>query len=340
MRAVFRFVLVSAWLLAVSVSWSFAATLSLTANQSSFGSGNTLSLSAGIVPTNDAGVSSDIYVAVVSPSGDVLTLDRNFSWSASMAPILTASPIANLQAPNFYSIQLPAALSSGQYTFYLIAVPTGADPLNSSGWLGYASASITFQGGAGAGLLLVTSNATCYVNQQCDARLVASVTGGSTPYHFQQDSFAYGLRPLNTNIDLLTGNLVGNPSQAGTYTFNLCAVDIGGTQDCQPVTVNVVAAPATSTARVFLGGSVALLTRITLDGTVIKDTSSSNLSTYKELTLGDHALSVTCTEIYCFAYMTIEAPSGYTISPTTINLTPTDIPPGATRSFTLTLSRL
>ncbi|MDD2915134.1 MAG: choice-of-anchor D domain-containing protein [Gallionella sp.] len=93
--------------------------------------------------------------------------------------------------------------------------------------------------GTGVGILLTTINATCTVNQACDAPLVANVTGGTAPYHFQQDSFMYGLRPLNTNIDVFTGNIIGTPTQTGTYTFNLCVVDTIANQNCQPVTVTV-----------------------------------------------------------------------------------------------------
>jgi len=102
---------------------------------------------------------------------------------------------------------------------------------------------VSLNGTGVVALRLFTINAACFVNLQCNAQLVANVTGGLTPYHFQQDSFAYGLRPLNTNIDLSTGNIVGVPSQTGTYTFNLCVVDIGGTQNCQPVTVTVTTVP-------------------------------------------------------------------------------------------------
>lgn len=287
---------------------SFAANLTLATSQSVYSAGDTLSLSGSIAPTNDAGAPCDIYVAVVLPDGTILTLDSGLVWSEALAPVLTATPLTNLQAPNFYSATLPAALPGGSYTFLLVAVPAGMPPQDSNTWLGFASATMIFQASGGSTLLLSTINARCFVGQPCDAMLVASVTGGLSPYHFQQDSFAYGLRPLNTNIDLLTGNIVGTSSQAGTYTFNICAVDIGGNQDCQPVTV-VVEEPAANNIRVHLGGSVALFTEITLDGTIIKDTSFSNLSYFTYVSSGNHTLSFRCVEVYCFAYTTISVDS-------------------------------
>lgn len=338
MCIVMRFFWVAVCTFTVLPAPLFAANLALTTNQSIYNAGDALSLSGVIVPTNDAGVPSDIYVAVVLPDGAIQTLNSELVWSEVLAPILAATPLANLQAPNFYSLALPAALPSGSYTFFLVAVPAGMPPQNSDTWLGFASATITFQAGSGSTLLLSTVNARCFLNQPCDAMLVASVSGGLSPYHFQQDSFAYGLRPLNTNIDLFTGNIVGTPSQAGTYTFNICAVDIGGNQNCQPVTVVVEALAAN--IRVHIGGSVALFTEIALDGTVIKDTSFSNLSHFTYVSLGNHSLSFRCVEVYCFAYTTIsiDSPTGFTVSPTSIDLTPTELPPGATRSYMLTVS--
>jgi hypothetical protein len=171
--------------------------------------------------------------------------------------------------------------------------------------------------------------------------LVTGVTGGLTPYHFQVDSFRYGLPPFNMSIDLATGNLAGTPTRTGTYKFNVCAVDIGGAQDCRQVVMQVIKGPAN--IRIFIGGDVATLTEITLDGTLIKGTDSQNLAFWTSLTLGSHDLSFTCTEVYCFAYMQIEvddprAPAGVTVSPASIDLPPDVLTPGATKSFTLTIN--
>jgi len=104
---------------------------------------DTLKLSGGIVPSNDdANVLSDVYVAVVLPDGSIFTLAPNLTWDATLTPILKAFPIANIQAPNFYSLSIPESLSKGTYTFYLVATPTNANPLDSSLWLGSITTTI------------------------------------------------------------------------------------------------------------------------------------------------------------------------------------------------------
>ncbi len=331
-----RSILLVLWLLLAAMPTAGAAELSLSAGGTAFRPGDELSLSAGIAPGADAGTPADLYVAAILPDGTLLTLGDDFAWHSAPTPLLAGLPLAALNAPGFYVMRLPAGLPVGEYVFAAVAVPAGTDPLDGGNWLGIATASVSFADDD-AGVTLATVGAACQVGVACDVPLVAGVSGGSPPYHFQQDSFAYGLRPLNTNIDLLTGNLVGTPGQAGSYTFNICAVDLGGNQDCKPVTV--VVADAAETARVYLGGDVATLATVALDGTLIKDTNSANLSTYVDLAAGAHTLAITCTSTYCFAYLEIEAPSGYAITPTTISLTPDALPPGTTRTYTLNLSR-
>ncbi|MDO8273232.1 MAG: putative Ig domain-containing protein [Gammaproteobacteria bacterium] len=320
---------------------SSAATLQLTTNQSSFGPGSLLYLSAAITPTNDAGQAVDLYVVLATPGGAILTLNSNLSWVSTLEPVARGFGLANLQVNNFYAMVLPAGVANGTYSFYLVAVRAGSDPANSNNWLGYSVAPFTFTGGVSApGVELTTSNGTCTVNQYCNVALIAGVTGGSSPYSYRLDSLAYGTPPPLMTVDLLTGNLEGTPSLAGTYNFQICARDIGGNQDCQPVTVTVSQATTPQTqAWVFIGGDVSLLARITLDGVVIKNTNSSNLSHYMTMATGTHTLSATCTEVYCFSYLQLEPPSGYAFSPTELRATPEEIPPGATKTFTFTLTK-
>jgi len=98
-----------------------------------------LSLSGGISTTNDANVQSDVYVAVVMPDDSVWTLGSDAVWQPTLQPILSEFPLAKIDAPNFYSTQLPADVMAGKYTFYLVAAPAGTkDPGDASTWLGYA----------------------------------------------------------------------------------------------------------------------------------------------------------------------------------------------------------
>lgn len=318
-----------------------AATLQLTTNQTSFGPGNLLSLSAAITPTNDAGQAVDLYVALATPGGAILTLNSTLNWVSTLQPIARGLGLTNLQVNNFYAMVLPAGVANGTYSFHLVAVRAGSDPANSNNWLGHSIAPFTFTGGVSApGVALTTRNGTCTVNQYCNIALVAGVTGGSTPYSYRLDSFAYGTPPSLMTVDLLTGNLEGTPSLAGTYNFQICARDIGGNQDCQPVTVTVSQATTPQAqAWVFIGGSVATLARITVDGVVIKNSGTANLSHYMYMTPGAHTLSATCVEVYCFAYMQLEPPSGYTFAPTELRATPEEIPPGVTKTFTFTLTK-
>jgi hypothetical protein len=136
-------VLLVASLIAGCIVPTQAATLSLTANQTIYNPGNTVDLSAMIFPMDDDKVLSDIYLAVVMPDNSLLALDRNKAWKTSLSPIISATPIASINAPNFYSLPLPANQVEGKYTFYLVAVPTGKNPLDRSAWLGYSIAPIT-----------------------------------------------------------------------------------------------------------------------------------------------------------------------------------------------------
>ncbi|MCP5356965.1 MAG: hypothetical protein H7A06_02350 [Pseudomonadales bacterium] len=341
LRQLIKTVAVSSLLSFLISSGSWAANVTLSTNQSSFGPGNNLSLSAAISPTNDAGVSTDLYVAIVTPDNAILTLNSELRWVSSLSPIAAGVSLAVLEARDFYTVELPTGVANGSYSIYLIAVRGGSDPANSDNWLGFSIAPITFVGGTSAPkLVLTTQNGSCTAGQYCSVALVAGVTGGSSPYSYQLDSFAYGTPPSLMTVDLGTGNLEGTPSLAGVYSFQLCARDIGGNQDCKPVTVTVSQAGTPQTqAWVFIGGSVATLARITLDGVVIKDTNSANLSHYTYMTPGTHTLSATCVEVYCFAYMQLSAPSGYTFTPTELSATPEEIPPGATKTFTFTLSK-
>ena len=121
-----------------------AATLTLNTNQTSFGPGNTLSISGSILPTNDGGVPSDIYVAVVLPNGNIQTLDPTLVWRNALIPIVNGYQLAQLNAPNFYSLAMPTGLPEGSYTFYLVATRAGANPIDSSIWLGSANAPVTY----------------------------------------------------------------------------------------------------------------------------------------------------------------------------------------------------
>lgn len=67
---------------------------------------------------------------------------------------------------------------------------------------------------------------------------VAAAIGGTPPFYFAHDSFAYGAHPLGTILDV-NGNLTGTPSQTGVFNFSVCVIDLVGAQDCRMTSVTV-----------------------------------------------------------------------------------------------------
>ncbi|NJO15023.1 MAG: family 16 glycosylhydrolase [Thioploca sp.] len=123
---------------------SYGVEFTLTTNKVTLSQGDTLSLSGTMMPTNIGRVQKDIYVTVALP-GDkgVFSLDSNFTWKPGWVPILQqVFLLASIEFPNFYSLLLPTGLPLGKYTFSLIAVPVGADPLNNTTWLGFTSTQV------------------------------------------------------------------------------------------------------------------------------------------------------------------------------------------------------
>jgi hypothetical protein len=77
-------------------------------------------------------------------------------------------------------------------------------------------------------------------NDLCGAETNPSLNpiGGSGPYHFQLDSGS-GFPPLGLTL-YPNGLLKGTPTAAGTRTFTVCAIDLGGHQCCVQVSINVL----------------------------------------------------------------------------------------------------
>jgi len=71
-------------------------------------------------------------------------------------------------------------------------------------------------------------------------------TGGSPPYHFQLGS-GVGFPPIGMSIGK-DGLLTGTPASPGTYTFEVCAVDLSATQVRQRATIAVRPPVAVATA--------------------------------------------------------------------------------------------
>jgi hypothetical protein len=72
-------------------------------------------------------------------------------------------------------------------------------------------------------------------------------TGGQPPYYFTLGS-GVGFPPINVFLDK-NGLLEGKPRVPGNYTFQVCAVDLGGNQQCQTVSLQVNPAQTRAPAR-------------------------------------------------------------------------------------------
>lgn len=96
-----------------------------------------------------------------------------------------------------------------------------------------SGSSLVFAPAPAASLPQATTGIT-YTNS-----VVANISGGSPPYHYQSDSFATGTPPIGMIVDL-NGNLTGTPSIIGTYTFGVCAIDSAGASSCGTTSISVV----------------------------------------------------------------------------------------------------
>jgi plastocyanin len=88
----------------------------------------------------------------------------------------------------------------------------------------------------------IISGGECKVDERCEIK-IATATGGSSPYHFELDTFANGAPPLGmvvkTGKDLQSAYLSGTPSREGEYKFGVCAVDTATKSSCDQVTITV-----------------------------------------------------------------------------------------------------
>ncbi|MFH1786383.1 MAG: putative Ig domain-containing protein [archaeon] len=84
-------------------------------------------------------------------------------------------------------------------------------------------------------LTLQLTPVLCFVDQMCQANMIAGVAGGTPPYHYQSDTFREGTPPWGTVVGI-DGLLIGIPTTEGTYTFGVCAVDLVGLSVCEKET--------------------------------------------------------------------------------------------------------
>lgn len=125
-------------------SAAHAADASISANQASFRTGDTLKLSASIGAGSDQGVAADLYLSLRTPQNVTVYLDAKLQWAGTATPIVSKFSVADLSAANFYSLTLPSSLPNGTYALQLAIAPAGGNPLNSAAWLGSGSSTFEF----------------------------------------------------------------------------------------------------------------------------------------------------------------------------------------------------
>ena len=111
--------------------------LDLSTNQSSFTSGNTLTLStAATLGSRDYTGAVDLYLEIILPDGSTFFLsDLSPSISATPTPILGRWSPDTFPSTPILSFPLPEGLTPGNYTWKITFTKTGQSYNNASGWL-------------------------------------------------------------------------------------------------------------------------------------------------------------------------------------------------------------
>lgn len=228
---------------------TIAAAASLSTNRSTYtvNAGDVLSLSGSIQAGASAGSMADIYIQVQVNNGAPYYLGPNIQWGTAAAPIVAGFRLADISAPNFYSIPL-TGVPAGSYQFAVIVARAGADPASSANRLAYGSTTTTFNAAPLPGSSVTFNPPTVLVDAvvgtpfQFDFSPYAS--GGSGPYYFTLGT-AGGFPPIGL-ILAPNGILSGTPSVQSNTQFVVCAVDLGGHQSCTTITLSANPRPASS----------------------------------------------------------------------------------------------
>lgn len=232
-----------------SATTTTPAAASLSTNRSTYtvNAGDVLSLSGSIQAGGSAGSMADIYIQVQVNNGAPYYLGPNLQWGTAAAPIVAGFRLADIAAPNFYSVPL-AGVPAGSYQFAVIVARAGTDPASTANRLAYGATTTTFNAAPLPGSSVTFNPPTALVDAvvgtpfQFDFSPYAS--GGSAPYYFTLGT-AGGFPPIGL-ILAPNGILSGTPSVQSNTSFVVCAVDLGGNQSCTTVTLNANPRPASS----------------------------------------------------------------------------------------------
>lgn len=212
---------------------------------------DTMRLSAKIDASTKAGTLTDIFISV-SLANETYYLDPTLEWTSTEVATVTHFPLADVIAPDFYSI--PAQiLPAGNYRFHigLAASDTPATALRA--YIAEASTNVVYDN-----FQTIVFDPVEVPTGRVGEPYVFSFAGlprvtdgpAAIHYHFQLGTFG-GFPPIGI-ILAPDGTLSGTPKIASTASFAVCAVDESGSfggsthSTCRQVVMNVLAAATTS----------------------------------------------------------------------------------------------
>jgi hypothetical protein len=96
--------------------------------------------------TFDATGDGDIYVALIMPDGNFLTLRKGMVISEvnQIIPFALNTQLELSETINIAQIPLPASIAEGSYKFLAIVTRAGSELMDDTQWLGWSEASFTF----------------------------------------------------------------------------------------------------------------------------------------------------------------------------------------------------
>lgn len=272
-------------------------------------------------------ISSAVSVSGANVPGKNFTATANaaatYSLSGTVSGVVSQNVTITLNGANIGSTVTDASgnysfsdLVSGNYTVtpffagYTFS-PTGStitiSTVNSTSnnfisAVAPSGSSLVFAPAPAASLPQATTGIT-YTNS-----VVANISGGSPPYHYQSDSFATGTPPIGMIVDL-NGNLTGTPSIVGTYTFGVCAIDSVGASSCGTTTISVVSITTFSGS---VSGSGSFSRVFTFPGGSTTCTFSDSFAQTITLTMTTQANGTTSSSTHVLSNLVSTATSGST----------------------------
>jgi hypothetical protein len=212
-----------------------------------------------VVPSLAGHVFEPVSAAVVVNGADVST-HTSFAAAASGGATYTLSGTVSGAVQSNVVVTLGGAATGsvltdagGHYTFSGLTGGTYTVTASLAGYAFSPITSVTLNGASSTGndTVAVAAPATTTLNFLTSSPLpdgqvgvpyastvIGGISGGTSPYHYQSDSFLTGTPPIGMMVDL-AGDLTGTPVKDGSYTFGVCAVDLAGSSRCGSVSLTV-----------------------------------------------------------------------------------------------------